>query len=44
MDRLEEAFSQRKHKTGKKVQETVLSITNNEGNANQNHKISRHIC
>ena len=44
MDRIEEAFLQRKHTTGKQVQEKVLSITNNEGNANQNHKISLHIC
>jgi hypothetical protein len=44
MDRIEEAFLQRKHTTGKQVQENVLSITNNEGNANPNHKISLHIC
>ena len=38
-------FFQKQHKNGQKGPEKVLSITNHQGNANQNHKeISSGIC
>ena len=33
-------FFQRRYKNGQQVQEKVLNITNHQGNANQNNKIS----
>ena len=41
----EQAFFQRRHTDGKETHEETLSITNYQGNTNQNHnEISSHTC
>ena len=41
----EETFFQRRHTNTQHVRENALNITNNQGNANQNHiELSSHTC
>ena len=43
--RPEKTFFQRRHTNGKKASEKILSTTNCQGNAKQNHSgISPHTC
>ena len=43
--RPEQIFFQRRHTDGQQAREKMLSITNHQGNANQNYnEISSHIC
>ena len=43
--RLGESFFQRRHTDGQHTHEKMLSITNHQGNANQNHnERSPHTC
>ena len=44
-ENLKQIFFQRRHTDGQQAHEKMLTITNHQGNANQNHdEISPHTC